>query len=85
MPPGPRKLAPGPCTRAGSLNVYRNWPPGPLRGEDAPTWDTDEDPYGPNKAHAERVLAASVGERFLTARAGLIVGPHDPLYRLGWW
>ncbi|MCZ2819419.1 hypothetical protein O2V63_03640 [Modestobacter sp. VKM Ac-2977] len=37
------------------------------------------------KAHAERVLDAALGERFLTARAGLIVGPHDPLHRLGWW
>lgn len=31
------------------------------------------------------MLAAALGERFLTARAGLIVGPYDPLYRLGWW
>ncbi|RBY95011.1 epimerase [Blastococcus sp. TBT05-19] len=69
-----------------SLNAYRNWPPGPVGPEDAePTWDTDEDGYGPNKAHAERVLAAAVGPAFLTARAGLIVGPHDPVYRLGWW
>jgi nucleoside-diphosphate-sugar epimerase len=68
-----------------SLNAYRNWPPGPIAGEDEPTWDSDEDDYGPNKAYSERVLAAALGERFLTARAGLIVGPHDPLYRLGWW
>jgi 2'-hydroxyisoflavone reductase len=69
-----------------SLNAYRSWPPGPIRSEeDEPTWDTTEDAYGQNKAHGERVLGAALGERFLTARAGLIVGPHDPLYRLGWW
>jgi nucleoside-diphosphate-sugar epimerase len=69
-----------------SLNAYRNWPPGPIGPEDAEAaWDTPDDDYGPNKAHAERVLGAVLGERFLTARAGLIVGPHDPLYRLGWW
>jgi hypothetical protein len=34
-----------------------------------------------NKAHAERVLGAALGDRSLTARAGLIVGPFDPLYR----
>lgn len=68
-----------------SLNAYRVWPPGPLRGEDEPTWDTDDDEYGPVKAHAERVLDQAFGDRFLTARAGLVVGPHDPLYRLGWW
>jgi len=69
-----------------SLNAYRNWPPGPIGREDgAQTWDTDDDEYGPNKAAAERILGTVLGERFLTARAGLIIGPYDPLYRLGWW
>src|SRR3954453_21617401 len=69
-----------------SLNAYRNWPPGPIGDEDdEPTWQTEERGYGQDKAHAERVLGAALGERFLTARAGLIVGPFDPLYRLGWW
>lgn len=86
MPPGTRTLAPGPCTGAGSLNAYANWPPGPIGPEDGePTWDTDDDEYGPVKAYAERVIGAAVPGRFLTARAGLIVGPHDPVYRLGWW
>jgi nucleoside-diphosphate-sugar epimerase len=69
-----------------SLNAYANWPPGPLGPEDdEQTWTTDDDEYGPIKAFAERELGAAVGEGFLTARAGLIVGPHDPIYRLGWW
>jgi len=68
-----------------SLNAYQGWPPGPVRGEDEPTWDTAEPGYGPDKAHAERVLGAALGDRFLTARAGLIVGPFDPVHRLGWW
>src|SRR3954471_20239761 len=67
-----------------SLNAYRDWPPGPIgRAEDHPTWTTDDDEYGPNKAFAEREIGAAVGEGFLTARAGLILGPHDPIYRLG--
>jgi 2'-hydroxyisoflavone reductase len=69
-----------------SLNAYTNWPPGPIgREDDEPTWQTDDDEYGPIKAAAERILAGALGDRFLTARAGLIIGPHDPLYRLGWW
>jgi 2'-hydroxyisoflavone reductase len=69
-----------------SLNAYRGWPPGPVGPEDdEPTWTTDEDEYGPIKADAERVLGGVLGDRFLTARAGLIIGPHDPIYRLGWW
>jgi 2'-hydroxyisoflavone reductase len=69
-----------------SLNAYRDWPPGPIGREDGlPTWTTDDDEYGPNKAYAERTIGAAVGEGFLTARAGLIVGPYDPVYRLGWW
>src|SRR3954469_25429689 len=40
-----------------SLNAYQNWPPGPIGREDhEPTWDSDEDGYGENKAYAERVL-----------------------------
>jgi nucleoside-diphosphate-sugar epimerase len=69
-----------------SLNAYRNWPPGPIGPEDdEPTWDSADEEYGPIKASAERTLAAVLGDRFLTARAGLIIGPFDPLYRLGWW
>lgn len=69
-----------------SLNAYRNWPPGPVGPEDdEPAWDSEDDDYGPNKAAAERILGQALGERFLSARAGLIVGPFDRLYRLGWW
>jgi 2'-hydroxyisoflavone reductase len=69
-----------------SLNAYRDWPPGPVGPEDGmPTWTTEDDDYGPIKASAERILGGVLGERFLTARAGLIIGPHDPVHRLGWW
>ncbi|WP_072920599.1 NAD-dependent epimerase/dehydratase family protein [Geodermatophilus obscurus] len=69
-----------------SLNAYANWPPGPIGPEDGePTWETDDDGYGPVKAYAEREIRAAVPGRFLTARAGLIVGPDDRVDRLGWW
>jgi 2'-hydroxyisoflavone reductase len=69
-----------------SLNAYATWPPGPIgREDDEATWTTDDDEYGPIKAFAEREIGAAVGDAFLTARAGLIIGPHDPVYRLGWW
>jgi nucleoside-diphosphate-sugar epimerase len=69
-----------------SLNAYRTWPPGPIGPEDdEPAWESDDDDYGPNKAFAEREISAAVGEGFLTARAGLILGPYDYVYRLGWW
>lgn len=69
-----------------SLNAYRGWPPGPVGGEDdEPTWDTEDDDYGPNKAFAEREIGRAVGEGFLTARAGLLAGPWDDVHRLGWW
>jgi NAD(P)-dependent dehydrogenase (short-subunit alcohol dehydrogenase family) len=49
-----------------SLNAYRNWPPGPVGPEDGePTWDTDEDEYGPIRAASERILGAALGDRFL--------------------
>src|SRR4051795_9665052 len=69
-----------------SLNAYSGWPPGPIgREDDEPTWDTTDDEYGPNKAYADRTLAAPLGHRVLTAGARLIIGPYDPIYRLGWW
>ncbi|MGR6967848.1 NAD-dependent epimerase/dehydratase family protein [Geodermatophilus sp. URMC 61] len=69
-----------------SLNAYANWPPGPLGPEDGePTWQSDDDEYGPVKAFAERAIGAALPGRFLTARAGLIVGPDDRVDRLGWW
>jgi 2'-hydroxyisoflavone reductase len=69
-----------------SLNAYAQWPPGPIGAEDGePTRTGDAEEYGEIKADAERTLAAVLGDRFLTARAGLIVGPHDPVDRLGWW
>lgn len=69
-----------------SLNAYSGWPPGPIgREDDEPVWTTDDDDYGPNKAYAEREIGAALRQGFLTARAGLIVGPHDPIHRLGWW
>jgi nucleoside-diphosphate-sugar epimerase len=69
-----------------SLNAYRDWPPGPVGPEDGqPTWTTEDDDYGPIKAAGERILGGVLGDRFLTARAGLIIGPHDPIHRLGWW
>ena len=59
-----------------SLSAYAGWPPGPLGPEDdEPTWTTDDDEYGPIKAFAERTIGAALGGRFLTARAGLIIGP----------
>jgi nucleoside-diphosphate-sugar epimerase len=73
-------------TFVSSLNAYANWPPGPIgREDDEPTWETEDDDYGPIKAFAEREIGAAVGESFLTARAGLILGPLDPIYRLGYW
>jgi nucleoside-diphosphate-sugar epimerase len=69
-----------------SLNAYASWPPGPIGPEDdQPTWQTDDDEYGPVKAFAEREIGAAVAGRFLTARAGLIIGPDDRVDRLGWW
>src|SRR3954468_17996898 len=59
-----------------SLNAYASWPPGPIGPEDDETPGLpDDDEDGPVKASAEREIGAAVPGRFLTARAGLIVGP----------
>ena len=62
-----------------SCNAYPDWPDKPV-DEDSPTWQ-DGEGYGPDKAAAERdVLPGGA-----VVRAGLIVGPHDNVFRLPWW
>jgi len=70
-----------------SCNVYPGWPEQVVAGEDAPVWEEgDPADYGPGKAACERAAAAALGpDRVLAARAGLIVGPHDAVFRLPWW
>jgi nucleoside-diphosphate-sugar epimerase len=62
-----------------SCNAYPAWPDEPV-DEDSPTW-TDGEGYGPDKAAAER----HVLPHGAVVRAGLIVGPHDNIFRLPWW
>lgn len=70
-----------------SISAYRDWPPGPVPDESAPTFgpEVPTAEYGPMKAESERVLGAALGERLLSARAGLIVGPGDRTRRLTSW
>ncbi|WP_037494879.1 NAD-dependent epimerase/dehydratase family protein [Solirubrobacter soli] len=63
-----------------SCNAYPDWPDKPV-DEDSPTWQ-DGEGYGPDKAAAERHVLARDGA---VVRAGLIVGPHDNVFRLPWW
>jgi 2'-hydroxyisoflavone reductase len=44
-----------------------------------------EDTYGPLKALCEQEVEQAFPERFLAARFGLIVGPHDPTDRFTYW
>jgi 2'-hydroxyisoflavone reductase len=67
-----------------SCNAYPGWPEEAV-DEDSPVWESEDDEYGPNKAAAERVGFAALGDAFATVRAGLIVGPHDAVFRLPWW
>ena len=67
-----------------SVNAHPGWPEEPV-DESSPTWQTDEDDYGPQKAAAERAVEAALPGRNALIRAGLIVGPHDNTWRLPWW
>lgn len=45
----------------------------------------DRKTYGPLKAGCEREATAAAPERSLIIRPGIIVGPHDPTGRFGYW
>jgi 2'-hydroxyisoflavone reductase len=67
-----------------SISAYRDWPEAPV-DEDSPVFEGDEDDYGPQKAASERAVEAAMPGRVAVVRAGLIVGPHDAVFRLPWW
>jgi nucleoside-diphosphate-sugar epimerase len=62
-----------------SCNAYPDWPEKPVN-EDSATWQ-DGEGYGPDKARCERIVLPNGA----VVRAGLIVGPHDNVFRLPWW
>jgi 2'-hydroxyisoflavone reductase len=62
-----------------SCNAYPAWGDEPV-DEDSAVWQ-DGEGYGPDKAAAERAVLPTGA----TVRAGLIVGPHDNVFRLPWW
>ena len=62
-----------------SCNAYPDWPEKPVN-EDSLTWQ-DGEGYGPDKARCERIVLPYGA----VVRAGLIVGPHDNVFRLPWW
>jgi nucleoside-diphosphate-sugar epimerase len=71
-----------------SGSVYA--PPPPVDGnETAPTVDASPDAeateYPADKRGAELAVELGFGERWVSARAGLILGPHEDVGRLPWW
>jgi 2'-hydroxyisoflavone reductase len=66
-----------------TCNVYPGWPAEPV-SEDSPVWEEGDD-YGPHKAASERAAEAALPGRVAHLRAGLLVGPHDNVFRLPWW
>jgi len=67
-----------------SINAYPAWPAEPV-DEDSPVWETNDDDYGPKKVACERAAEAAMPARVAVVRAGLLVGPHDNIFRLPWW
>ena len=68
-----------------SCNAYPGWP-AEVVDEDSPDWaGGGPSEYGPDKVRCERAAEAALPGRVAAVRAGLIVGPHDGVFRLPWW
>lgn len=71
-----------------SCSVYA-FPSAPGSDEDWPTVDADPDSggtdYAADKRGGELAGEAVFGDRFLSVRAGLILGPYENIGRLPWW
>ncbi|GIG24159.1 NAD-dependent epimerase/dehydratase family protein [Cellulomonas denverensis] len=72
-------------TLVSSVSVYRDTDR-PGADESAEVVEPlDPFDYAQAKVAAERATAARLGDRLLTVRPGLIVGPGDPTDRFGYW
>src|SRR4051794_11039701 len=67
-----------------SCNAYPGWP-AEVVDEDSPAWEGGPEEYGPDKVRCERAAETALPGRVAVVRAGLIVGPHDGVFRLPWW
>lgn len=67
-----------------SISVLARFPPGQAFDEDAPVTD-EVTGYGGEKARAEEALRTLAPSTHTIVRPGLIVGPHDPTGRFGYW
>jgi 2'-hydroxyisoflavone reductase len=76
------------CTFVSSISAYGTFPE-PGMDEYAATArdaaDDVSDGYGARKAACERVVAEAFGGRSCAVRAGVLVGPHDPMERFSVW
>ncbi len=57
----------------------------PLAELEDPASEEIQAHYGALKVACERVVQEVYGDRALVIRAGLVVGPHDPTGRFGYW
>jgi len=67
-----------------SVNAYPAWPAEAV-DETSPVWEDGPEEYGPDKVRCERAAESALPGRVAVVRAGLIVGPHDGVFRLPWW
>ncbi len=76
----------GHWTYVSSCSAYADQSTPGQRAATAPVLDGTADEYGHHKVACERAVLDGMGEdRALVCRAGLIVGPGDPIARYAYW